>query len=1421
MKLNILARGLALTIMIFPGVVFSLGLGEIDVTSALNQPLRAKIKLFSVRHDEIEDLRVTLAPTEAFKRIGIDRPFVLSKLKFNPTVSSNGQTVIQITTEIPVREPFLNFLVEVQWPRGQLLREYTILLDPPIFTEEQFPVGIQAPVAGANSKKRNNTDRAQIVHQDSVADNGGESGIDHQGPQPSFPVQGQSRFEKSSVGNSVQQSQTYKTKRGDTLSGIAQDQRFNEGTGLPEMMIALLRANPQAFLRDNINELMAGVILRMPTSTELAAIDRAQAINDIARHNALWREYRSKIASSAPAQLTEPAGKGVISRDLADGSGESSGRIGQGNDPQQANLEILAADSQVASQGSISTGNEINSAVLQNDLALAQELAESRLRENEQLKSKVQDLEDMLGRQERLINLQSDELSGLQQRLSDAASSSGAEVAMDFPEPVEDGGVTPKEPEAIESADGVVQADIELGSDDGAELVDTEEMDIELLESEGQLLSDLTEVTEPEQVESLVVEDSQSSAQPDISLEVEAKKPLEAITPLSEQVESVAVEDSPSAAQPDISAEIETEQQFASIISSIGDLIDELMAKPTALAAVAGTGLLLMLLLLWKVVPRGRKGTDDPANPSRVISEEIPEQSAVAPIGDSGQDYREGDETPVEAPSHAGESEQAKSAAEATSMQETSASGVVAQAGQATGDDEKDETLTEAEVYIAYGLHQQAEELLKDAIEKQPERDDYRLKLLEAYYGDQNGEAFDTLAREVHDRQGADADSWERVFTMGRELNPKNPLYGSSMAGDSVTPTVDSSDEFGHHEDETLIGERPQDLDFDVIESVELAGESPVQDSGSGYTSDIVQESNSNDVADQDTQLDQQVSAQLEPDQEDGDVDSPELGQDGSVLEFDISELQLDSEEDLEESDSQSREMGLSNDETIDFETSDLDLDLITEGLEQGSKDHEAVEVDIHSDDLEWDIDASLIPEDSGLSEESDSGSAAEAISSPNGLDGEISIDNTTSGDETTDEVIDEMSAAGLDASSRPEGWDGQEKDVAEGGAEGDLPTEFYAPEFGDEQTILDGDLDLDLYSETDAELEAIDTVAELSESVDENSLEGDEAEIDLIHLDLDDLDTGVSQELPNAGKLKSEEETSAQGMPTEVYTLDLDDESTMVGNDLASITAMDDTGEASAITEQPLLPADEALTDVYDPKIDSGEGLNLVDLDADSSADNLGAGLAEAQDHDPEDGLDTEVYSPKIDLEASMDDAGIETPVALSDMDREVEALDQEPQTVDGAPTTLYDPSLDGELDQAGVETEHTSEAGSTEAQMPTETFSTDQEPDSTGNVEDIETILREIPQEQRVSAELASDQQFSDIDEALAGALVDQDDDETSGSQTFDVLEEVSTKLDLARAYIDMGDNEGARDALEEVVQEGDGEQRKEAEEMIKKIA
>ena len=123
-------------VFFIPGPLLSLGLGDIEVDSALNQPLRADIYLISARPEELEEMRVELAPADVFDRVGVPRPYFLTQLKFEPVSTSDGRTV---TSKDPVREPFLTFLVEVSWPKGRLLREYTVLLDPPEFAQEQAP----------------------------------------------------------------------------------------------------------------------------------------------------------------------------------------------------------------------------------------------------------------------------------------------------------------------------------------------------------------------------------------------------------------------------------------------------------------------------------------------------------------------------------------------------------------------------------------------------------------------------------------------------------------------------------------------------------------------------------------------------------------------------------------------------------------------------------------------------------------------------------------------------------------------------------------------------------------------------------------------------------------------------------------------------------------------------------------------------------------------------------------------------------------------------------------------------------------------------------------------------------------------------------------------------------------------------------
>ncbi len=120
---------------------FALGLGEIEVNSFLNQPLSAEIEVISARPGEIDDLLVSLATREAFTRAGLDRPRHLSDLKFTVNKSEDGETaVIMVTTRSAIKEPFLNFLIEADWSKGRLLREFTVLLDPPFMPSNRRPL---------------------------------------------------------------------------------------------------------------------------------------------------------------------------------------------------------------------------------------------------------------------------------------------------------------------------------------------------------------------------------------------------------------------------------------------------------------------------------------------------------------------------------------------------------------------------------------------------------------------------------------------------------------------------------------------------------------------------------------------------------------------------------------------------------------------------------------------------------------------------------------------------------------------------------------------------------------------------------------------------------------------------------------------------------------------------------------------------------------------------------------------------------------------------------------------------------------------------------------------------------------------------------------------------------------------------------
>ena len=130
-------QALSLAVVIagaYPAASNALGLGDIESNSHLNQPLQARIELLAASPADTNQLQVRLASPDVFKRVGVARPSFLNNLQFTPT-TQGGKPVILVTSDAPIQEPFVNFLLEVSWPQGQLLKEYTVVLYPECGTD--------------------------------------------------------------------------------------------------------------------------------------------------------------------------------------------------------------------------------------------------------------------------------------------------------------------------------------------------------------------------------------------------------------------------------------------------------------------------------------------------------------------------------------------------------------------------------------------------------------------------------------------------------------------------------------------------------------------------------------------------------------------------------------------------------------------------------------------------------------------------------------------------------------------------------------------------------------------------------------------------------------------------------------------------------------------------------------------------------------------------------------------------------------------------------------------------------------------------------------------------------------------------------------------------------------------------------------
>lgn len=911
-----------------PNIGFTLGLGEIEVNSALNQRLSADIELLSATTEDAETIIVKLASRKEFSRAGLDRPYLLNDLRFKSEVI-DGVPHIKVSSGSPIREPFLNFLVEIDWPNGHMLREYTVLLDPPVFMTQtaslapvQSPSSSEfrptaAPVAAPAALPMVQTAPASNTvtsNAEAANSNGAKSTFI-----PAPVVQQKTPINKPAVNR-------YRVKSGDTAWSLADKMRPNQDVTVPQMLMALLNNNPESFINGNVNGLKRGYILRAPDAAMIAAINKGDARAMVREHGALWRQYLQAKSGvqSAPAMATKS--------DSASAETAASSAANDAVSPNNAQLSIIATG------GTSTTGGkdpaEMTATELRAELALARERVETERVEKEELKSRISALEENAASREGILAIEDKELANVQSLNA------------------------PVEAEISDQASAEIATDMLSEKDESTTAGESVET---------------TPVENVAEEESAIVEQEPASEMP-------AETAIFADEASGENNEISAVDKTAT-----MSADVEPVVDDVSTEPAAGPLA-KLLNNPTLLAA-AGGGLLLIFALIALINKRRKDGRSaavpvEPAMSSsddlESIADDIAEEAAMTGSYDEmGAEVSEIDEEVSE--EHLDQTVVAEAPVE-----------------QADNDEEsRDDVLAEADVYLAYGIYQQAEDLLKQALLEHSENDDYRAKLAETYHAGKNADAFLEVASELKQRVNEDSAQWKKVMVLGQELCADNEMFKGEMVADfdlGVTSAEQLSPDFGT-EDEAPIEELvdvDSSLDSDVLEL-------PDSDSDD-LAADVKDESGEPETLD--AELIEPIEELIEP------IETAE------EIEFDLSDTGAAEEETVTE-----------DEFSLDIDASELDIAIDDEAVAETSAEEESfelgdIELNLDEDNetateevVEEEIDIDFNLDD--VEEES-----AEAETVVEALDDDISLDLSEDDEEVSLDLSEDVS---LDLSDEAE----------------------------------------------------------------------------------------------------------------------------------------------------------------------------------------------------------------------------------------------------------------------------------------------------------------------------------------------------------------------------------------------------------------
>jgi len=713
---------------------WALGLGDIRISSALNQPLRAEIELLATTPEELNNLSIALASAETFERYDLDRPLYLTRINFEVVRSGRADgNFIRVTSVNAVSEPFITFLVEAVWSRGRLLREYTVLLDPPTFARPpttqssqevtapsrvtptdsgqiQRPAQQQPAAAPAPTQPRpaveaparsapTETAPAEQAPSPSPTAIGPE-------PTPTRPsTQGQPSFDTTPGGDLVVQ-------RGDTLWGISQRLRPDSRLTMNQTMLAIYEANPDAFV-GNINRLRAGAVLRIPSADGVFRITRTDAFAEVKRQNEVWG---GMPGTSTPAPTPDVAP--VVDT--------------------QPNLTLVPPDDDVSL-----TDTSVTSGTPDTDVdAIPVDPDEAR----------IQELEALFEDQDSLIEIEDNELAALRAELAALRG------------------------EELPPADDILEdpvLDDELPLDDEVESLLPDDALVDDAADDTQVVAPPV-VSAPVRDEPGIVDVIMgylSNFWVIIGLALAA-----AIALLAWFMRRAAKDD----------------EEATGVWETI-DVIDsdaETLAATSSLSAIAQQDDTTILVEEARAPRPAETPVSDTLETPVMLDDDVPE--VADPLAETGMNQ---------------------------SLEDTFSSETAVNLDQS-------DPMAEADFHMAYGLYDQAADLINGALATEPESEDLLAKLCEIYFVWGNRDAFVDAAGRMKAAVGDESNAdWDKTVIMGQQIAADHELFSGVSAG-AATKAVDLSFDDAAEDTGALDMDFAEDAAGDASDVIDLGAES-------------------------------------------------------------------------------------------------------------------------------------------------------------------------------------------------------------------------------------------------------------------------------------------------------------------------------------------------------------------------------------------------------------------------------------------------------------------------------------------------------------------------------------------------------------------------------------------------------------------